>query len=601
MKTELLVKTLLEVKDAYYNDTPTMTDAEFDTLEDELRSIDPENEYFSIVGAVNSKAKVTHNIPMLSAAKGKTLEDMTAWLKKINALNEKIMVQPKVDGLSANVIYEDGKLTMVSTRGDGKIGQDITHVSRYISMPQTIDLKNRIEIRGEIHLQKDTKFPNPKNKPLRNMAAGLVGRKDSGLEDLKHLHFVAYQVWGSNYKTEDAKMDWLERHKFETVWNQVIDIFQLQSTFDKYLKTFRSEWTYETDGLMLTINDNTQWGAIDSKYVVEHHHHYNIAWKAPSEAKETVLKDIEWNVTRLGRLIPVAIVEPVVLGGARVTRCTLNNYENVINLKLGKGNRVEIKRANDVIPFFSKNLDKGKPPIPKQCPSCKSLLQVEGIHLVCNNSLCEEQAVLKIIHWCEAREMEFFSESSIRALFNAHKIKYIRDLYNLTESSFKSLEGFGSKKISNALDQIEKTKTMDIGEFVDGLGIDLCGEKAIAKLGIKTAKDLLSFNDSTFVIGQNIMEYVRKNRAFVEGILSVVKITQKEVKMGAKKVCMTGAGPKTRNELIDDIEAKGDVFVSSVTKDTQILVCEDVTGDSSKLQKARKQGVKLMSYEEYFE
>lgn len=239
--------------------------------------------------------------------------------------------------------------------------------------------------------------------------------------------------------------------------------------------------------------------------------------------------------------------------------------------------------------------------IPTHCPSCNTPLKVEGIHLVCPNLKCEEQMVLKIIHWCESREMEFFSESSIRALFNAHKIKSIRDLYNLTSDSFKNLEGFGNKKIANALDQINKTKEMSIGEFCDGLGIDLVGIKAITKLGIKTAKDLLSFSDSTFVIGQNIIEYVKKNKAFIDDLLSVVKITKpKEVSMNSKKVCMTGTGPKTRNELIEDIEAKGDVFASSVTKDTNILLCEDVESGSVKLQKAQKLGVKLMSYDEYF-
>lgn len=358
MKTDLLVKRLMQAKDAYYNGDYSVTDAEFDTLEEELRALDPENPYFSIVGAVNSKAKTKHQIPMLSAAKGKTLEDILAWLKKINSLNEQLMAQPKVDGLSANVVYEGGKLTMVATRGDGKIGQDITHVSKYVNLPPSIDLGNRIEVRGEIYLPKATKFPNPENKPLRNIAVGLIARKDSGLEDLKHLHFVAYQVWGSNYKTEDAKMDWLERHKFETVWNQLLDPIQLQSLYDKYLKTFRSEWTYETDGLMLTINDNTKWEAINSKYVVEHHNHFNIAWKGIAEAKETILNDIEWNVSRQGKLIPVAVVEPVNISSRIVSRASLTCYENVVRMKFEKGDKVLIEVAGDVIPYLTENISK---------------------------------------------------------------------------------------------------------------------------------------------------------------------------------------------------------------------------------------------------
>lgn len=240
------------------------------------------------------------------------------------------------------------------------------------------------------------------------------------------------------------------------------------------------------------------------------------------------------------------------------------------------------------------------PLIPTLCPSCNTTLVIEGIHLMCNNSKCKEQMILQIVHWCKAREMEFFSESSIRALFNAGKIKNIRDLYNLTPDSFIELEGFGDKKITNALAQIEKTKEMDIGEFADGLGVDLVGKKAIAKLGIKNATEFLSFNDPTRVIGQKIIEYVAKNKSFVEDVLSVVRIKTKEVVVGANKVCMTGTGHKKRNELIADIEAKGDVSVDSVTKDTNILVCEDVNSGTTKLQKAAKLGVKLMSYQDYF-
>ena len=362
MKADILVKKLMQAKDAYYNnrdnDSANMTDGKFDALEEELRQLDPDNEYFKVVGAVNTKAKTTHLIPMLSAAKGKTLEDIADWLKKINAQNENLMVQPKIDGLSANVVYENGKLVLVATRGDGKIGQDITHVAKYMKIPLTIDLETRVEVRGEIYLPKQTKFPNPDNKPLRNIAVGLVARKDEGLADLKYLHFIAYQVYGTFCKREDSKMDWLERHNFETVWNEVIGFSQLQNVYDKYLKTLRSEWTYETDGLMLTINDNTKWEAINSKYVVDHHFFHNIALKPPSEAKETTLKDIEWGVSRQGKLIPVAIVEPVNISSRMVSRASLTCYENVIRMKFEKGDKVLIEVAGDVIPYLSANLSK---------------------------------------------------------------------------------------------------------------------------------------------------------------------------------------------------------------------------------------------------
>lgn len=351
-----IVKKLMEAKEAYYNGEPIMSDDEFDTLEDELRKKDPDNDYFSIVGITNSKAKVKHVISMLSAGKGKVLSDIMAWLKKINALMFSILVEPKVDGMSANIVYDKGKLILIATRGDGLIGQDVTHVSKYMKIPQTIDLKTRVEVRGEFHLSK--KYPNPENKPLRNMVVGMVNRKDSGLEELKHIHFAAYQVFGTDIKTEYEKLNWLELHGFEAVWRELVNVYQLQEIYDKYMNTLRAEWDYETDGIMLIINDNTKWEAIDANYTVEHHHHYNIAWKGVAERKESVLLNIEWNVSRQGKLIPVAIIEPVVLGQRTVSRAALTSYENVMRMKFEKGDKVLIEFANDVIPYLAANITK---------------------------------------------------------------------------------------------------------------------------------------------------------------------------------------------------------------------------------------------------
>lgn len=239
--------------------------------------------------------------------------------------------------------------------------------------------------------------------------------------------------------------------------------------------------------------------------------------------------------------------------------------------------------------------------IPKHCPSCNSLLKVEGIHLVCKNPECKEQKILQILHWVTTRGMEFFSESSIRALYESRKIKNICDLYKLTESNFIGLEGFGTKKINNALDQIENTKEMTIGQFCDAIGIDLVGEKAIKKLGITTTEQFLSFDDTTYVVGKNIVHYIKNNKDFITELLSLVKIKKVEkVSDSAKNVAMTGSGPKKRDELIKDIEAKGDVFSDSVNKNTHILLCEDPNSGSSKLTKAEKLGIKIMSYGEYF-
>lgn len=357
---DTIVKKLLSAKEAYYNDEPIMSDADFDALEDQLRRLDSDNDYFNLVGiAINNKQKVEHSIPMLSMAKGKVIDDILSWLDKIECKNEKLIIQPKIDGMSATVVYENGKLILIATRGDGKVGQDITHISNYIKLPKTVNNKNRIEVRGELYLPKNSKVSNIENKPLRNICVGLINRKDSGLSDLKHIKFIAYQIIGSNIEKESEKMKWLEDNLFDSIWAFYLDgTNQLQEVYDNYLSKLRNEWDYETDGLVITINDNTKWERINSKYEISHHNHYNIAWKPKAEVKKTILENIEWNVSRSGKLIPVAIVNPVVLGNSKVSRCSLNNYENVVRLKLEKGDEVEIEKAGEIIPYLTSNVTK---------------------------------------------------------------------------------------------------------------------------------------------------------------------------------------------------------------------------------------------------
>ena len=179
-----IVKELMAAKKAYYDGEPIMSDASFDTLEEKLRKLDPDNDYFHIVGSSlgNIKEKVTHQHKMLSCQKGKTYEDIVKWAIKHGVTKKMFIVEGKIDSMSGNCVYENGKLVQICTRGDGSVGQDVSHLANYINVPKTIDIKNvRVEIRGEIYLPKNTKVPNPENKPLRNVCVGMVGRKGHGL------------------------------------------------------------------------------------------------------------------------------------------------------------------------------------------------------------------------------------------------------------------------------------------------------------------------------------------------------------------------------------------------------------------------------------
>lgn len=611
MNAREIVEKLMTAKEAYYAGRPIMTDAQFDALEEDLRSKDSSNDYFAIVGSEvkgNIKQKVKHDIPMLSCDKAQNIGEALTWIKKHGLENEDIIVEPKIDGMSAAIVYDNGKLLRIASRGDGITGQLITHIFGKIAtdIPKTINLRGRVEIRGELYLPKNSKIPNPDNKPLRNMCTGLVGRKGEkhSLEDLKFVHFISYQIVGSDIETESDKMKWLNKY-FEIGQYKVLKAKDIEAYYNQYLAILRSEWEYETDGLVLIVNDNTKWNSINSKYEISHHAHHNIAFKCPSEVKETTLEGIKWQISRSGKLIPVALFKSVNLGGANTTKCTLNNFQNVVNLKLHKGDKILIQRANDVIPFFQENLSKhsltGADLIPSYCPSCNSKLKVDGIHLVCNNKSCEEQKILLVDHWVTNIGVENFSESSIRTLFEHGKIHSISDLYDLKPKDLADVPGFGESKTKNLFEQLKKTKEMTLAKFIDLLSIDLVGEKAVKKLGITDIDDFLNFSDDTYVIGKNIMEYVKENKSYIKELLSVVTIKkEKVIDKNARKVCFTGAGPKSRNELVKDIEAKGDVYSDSVSKDLTILVCDDVNGSSSKIQKAKKLGITIMTYPQYF-
>jgi len=607
MKIAEIVTKLLEAKQAYYDGQPVISDEEFDGLEDTLRGLDPTNEYFSIVGAgVNTRNKVHHEIPMMSCQKAKTVEELLVWAGKMGITNELLVLEPKIDGLSCSVVYENGKLARIATRGDGLIGQDVSHIAQYVNIPKSINLKGRVEIRGELYLPKNTNFPNPENKPLRNIAVGLINRKDSGLKDLRYVHFVSYQVLGGSFRYEIDKLDWLDESGFETIVTPIgaCRIDQVQNAYDLYLSEWRETWQMETDGMVFVVNDTEKWEQLDAKYTVDHHHHYNIALKPPSQMKETKLNSIEWNVTRLGRFVPVAIFEPVIIGGATISRCTLNNLEYAENLGLHRGDTILISRANDVIPHIEENRtahDKMEGDLIPEICFCGTKLVRKGPHLVCTSNSCQDKLIDQILYWVRTCEMDGLSISFVKTMVEAGRLGSIRGLYDLTEKDFEGVEGFASSKVKNALDQIENSKSMTVIQFGDRLGIDLVGEKALTKLGIKTVDDLLNFNGNGSVVAGKLREYLAENKEAVKSLLDVLKVREvSEKKNGGKNVCMTGTGPKGRKELVELITAKGDTFVDHVSKDTQILICEDVNGGSSKLQKARKLGVKLVSYVDYF-
>jgi len=608
-----IVKKLKQAREAYYNsDNPIMSDLEFDDLEDKLREIDPGNEYFSFVGISSlGRKKISHDIPMLSMGKAKTSDEIEAWINRLDLdETEDFILEPKIDGLSATCRYIDGRLMYVATRGDGLEGQDISHIKQYVEdiKEEIPDVAGIFEVRGELYLPKDSDF-DVQGRPLRNVCVGLINRKEH-LQDLKYVRFAVFQIVGDiSIDNESQCLEFLKDKGFNTVaWELAGNSGEIQEYYVNYLNDFRSRWLYETDGLIISVNRRELFPEIDSKWIVDHHHHYAIAYKPPAEIKETVLKKVIWQVSRQGNVIPVANFEPVNVGGATLERATLNNYENVKKLDVHIGDTLLVQRANDVIPFVAGNktvhekMENDLSVVISKCPSCASDLVRDGVHLRCINRDCDEKKIQGIIYWVKNSGIENVAEATIRTLYEKEIIRNISDLYNVRKEDLLDLEGFAEKKIRNFIDEIGKSRSMTAVEFISKLGIPLVQKKSLKKIGINSIDDFLNFDDSTYVIGQNVITWKEDedNMSLFRDISSVIDVEESSDAPSLGKVCMTGKGPGKRNELIERIESMGYEFSPTITKDLNILLCEDPESGSSKISKARKNGIEIISYEEFF-
>jgi len=366
----------------------------------------------------------------------------------------------------------------------------------------------------------------------------------------------------------------------------------------------RSEWEFETDGLIITVNDASLFDEIDSRWVIDHHHHYSIALKPPSESRETSLERIEWQVSRQGNVVPVAVFSPVIIGGAKIERASLANASTVRSMRLKEGSKLLVERANDVIPYVKENLSRNDDEtdlIISDCPSCSSELFDSGVHIKCINPICPEVNIQKILFWVKESAVENISEATIRKLYELGLVKSISDLYSLKAESL-DIPGFAEKKTANFISEISKSRKMTASEFISKLGIPLVQSKTLAKLSIRSIDDFLSFNDETYVVGRNIIEWKNDsaNMNYFNEILSAIEIEASEEKEILGKICATGKGPLPRNELAKKIADAGYEFSDAVTKDLSILLCDDVNSSSSKIEKARKLGIKIMTYDEFF-
>jgi len=636
-----LAARLLRARKAYYNsDSPLMSDDEFDALEEELRRLAPEHTYFSEVGFFPAGSdKIEHTVPMLSMGKAKDIESVKKWLTRLNLDSQTaIVVQPKVDGLSASLRYESGVLQYVSSRGDGVRGQNISHIARFIEdIPDRVSFTGEtIEIRGELHLLKNTEFDTG-GKSLRNNCVGLINRKD-GYEDLRFVRFLAYQVLlcrgatsegtgesDGRWWSESGKIDILAENGFRTFDKWLLRfsntgtaatgeldqlICRIEEIYKTYISELRDAWNFETDGLVIAVDDNRIHDEIDQRWVVDNHHHYTIAFKPPSKTARTILRDVLWQVSRHGNLTPVAVFDPVEMVGATVERASLHNAQNVRKLKLALGDMILVERANDVIPYVRDNLGavvkdddfRDRRIWPQRCRSCDSVLIERGVNIACSNANCRERVLQSILYWIRQAGIEGIALKTLEILYDAGKLRGIPSLYTLEYSDLEDLEGFAEKKIENFLSQMESSKKLSSIELIARLGIPSIQKKTLKQMGISTLDDFFDFSDSSHVAGRKIVEWKDRpgNLEFLRELLNVLEIQDdKMVDERLGTICLTGKAPMPRQRLIEALGRLGWIVADMVTKKTTRVISDDINGRSTKLKKARELGIEILSYDDF--
>ncbi|MBK9264060.1 MAG: NAD-dependent DNA ligase LigA [Polyangiaceae bacterium] len=605
---------------SYYAGTPEISDAAYDALEDELRDIDPTHPVLAHVGTpvtVTEWEKARHEIPMGSLNKVVNEGELEAWAARCDELSVKeggkpisdnLSVAEKLDGISIEVIYRDGRFADAITRGDGVIGERISaNVARMRGVPQKLREKHTLSIRGEIILKNsDMKkyFPGVANP--RNAAAGTSKRFDG--QGCEHLTVLFYDLADHlGIQTEEDKFAYLRKQGFATPWTARGTLKEVIAHYRRYSTETRATLDYEIDGLVVSANSiaaQTLLGEVNRRP------RGAIAFKFASQAKVSKVVDILWDTGPSGRVTPVAIVEPVELAGATVQRASLHNMSNVRALGIGVGDEVLVSRRNDVIPYVEEVVEKrGKAAEPPtKCKTCGAGLVTSGEYLLCRNEECPALIEGRILNWIEAIGALEWGDKLIEQLVQAKLVKEPGDLYKLTWQQIANLERRGEKIAKKVLDELRSRLPLTLPVFLAALGIEgfamqtarllvSAGYTTIEKLLAATEQDLASIPGLGSIKAGNIVRGLAARKDEIHRLLAqgIVPVTQEqEGPLAGMSFCFTGALSKPRPEMTAFVEKHGGRVLSSVTKELQFLVSGDNDPTSSKAQKAKKYGTKLL-------
>lgn len=634
----------------YVLDNPEISDYDYDMMMRELKTLEAENPEFAFensptkrVGgeALNTFAEVEHKIQMASLQDVFSFEEVKSFVERCDETltNPIYIVEPKIDGLSVSLQYENGSLTVGSTRGNGFVGEDVTENIKTIkSIPLTLSENIPfIEARGEVYMPRSSfeelvriqelndeqPFKNP-----RNAAAGSLRQKNSKIAAKRKLDIFIFnlqQIDGKDLTAHKQSLDYMKSLGFK-----VIPSYTVCKSYKEIVKEInkigedRVKYSFDIDGVVIKVDDFSQREIMGATAKVPK---WAVAYKFPPEEKETVLRNIEVNVGRTGAITPVAIFDPVTLAGTSVSRAVLHNQQFIDEKNICIGDTILIRKAGEIIPEVISSVSHGENTavfkLPENCPVCgtKAVRYEDESALRCPNTDCPAQLFKNIIHFASkgAMDIDGLGPANIQALLDNEYIKSVADLYCLTFEDITGLERFAKKSAENLISAIEKSKKQSLDKLVFGLGIRNIGAKAAKLLCEKfgnidnimnaSIEEIAQIDGFGSIMAENVYNAFREThrKKLIERLKEYgLNMTYTSEAIGGdgrfegKTFVLTGTLPTMkRKEAQELIEKFGGKVTGSVSKKTDFVVAGEDAG--SKLIKAETLGIEILSEEQLIE
>lgn len=637
-----LVSLLNKASRAYYQEAQEiMSNYEYDRLYDELKDLEDElgitlsNSPTVNVGyeVVSELPKERHESPMLSLDKTKEVEELKNFVG-----DQKVLMSWKMDGLTVVLTYRDGKLYKAVTRGNGEVGEVITNNAKvFKNVPVQIAYQGELILRGEAVIgykdfekinqeieDVDARYKNP-----RNLCSGSVRQLNNQITAKRNVMFYAFtlvQADGVDFQNSRAcQMEWLKSQGFTTVEYYMVTRDTVEDEVAKFSSKI-SENDFPSDGLVLTYDDIAYGRSLGrtAKFPRD-----SFAFKWQDEIRETVLREIEWSPSRTGLINPVAIFDPVELEGTTVSRASVHNISIMEELELGIGDRIEVYKANMIIPQIAENLTRsGVKDIPCKCPVCQGETKIRQVGnakaLYCMNPECQAKHVKSFALFVsrDALNIEGLSEATLEKFISRGYIHTFADIFHLDQykEEIQKMEGFGEKSYKKLTESIEKARTTTLPRVIYSLGIagiGLANAKVICRELKYDVESLLKVSEEELNEIQGVGEVLAKafvgyfadakhvenfRRLLNELTIPEETVTKQQIFEGVNFV-ITGSVKHfaNRGEVKELIESLGGKVTGSVTSKTNYLINNDVTSTSSKNKKANELGIPIISEETFLE